>query len=116
MRHRRFADLRDVIDADPARQARGDEYRRAIRVALALAKPRTARGATQEQVAAALSVSQENVSRIERQDDLYLSTLGSYVAALGGHLEVNAVFADRRVTLVDPQGESSCSPEKVPQR
>ncbi|CCF82780.1 hypothetical protein NITHO_1560008 [Nitrolancea hollandica Lb] len=37
---------------------------------------------------------QANVSRTEHHDDLYLSMLSSYVAALGGHLEVTAVFPD----------------------
>jgi hypothetical protein len=46
-----------------------------------------------------LDVTQANVSRIERQDDLYLSTLGEYVAALGGHLELHAVFPDQVIAL-----------------
>jgi hypothetical protein len=32
-------------------------------------------------------------------DDVYLSALARYVAALGGELEVRAVFADETVTL-----------------
>jgi hypothetical protein len=47
-----------------------------------------------------LGVTQANISRIEHEEDLYLSTLRSYVAALGGELEVNAVFADGKVALV----------------
>lgn len=35
-----------------------------------------------------------------RGEVVYLSTLRRYVAALGGELEVNAVFPDRTVTLV----------------
>ncbi len=47
-----------------------------------------------------LGVTQANISRIEHEEDLYLSTLRSYVEALGGRLEVNAVFADGVVSLV----------------
>jgi len=43
--------------------------------------------------------SQPNISRIEHQDDAYLSTLRSYVEALGGRLEVRAVFEDQTVEL-----------------
>jgi hypothetical protein len=42
---------------------------------------------------------QSNVSRLERQDDLYLSTLQGYVEALGGQLEVSAVFPEERIAL-----------------
>lgn len=55
---------------------------------------RRARELTQAQLAASLSVSQAQVSRIETQTDLYLSTLRSYVRAMGGELELRAVFPD----------------------
>jgi hypothetical protein len=35
-------------------------------------------------------------SRIERQQNLYLSTLAEYVEALGSELKLSAVFAERR--------------------
>jgi len=44
-----------------------------------------------------LGISQGNVSRLETRSDVYLSTLRSYVEALGGHLEIAAVFGDERV-------------------
>ena len=50
-------------------------------------------------------MSQPNVSRIEQEEDVYLSTLARYVAALGGHLEVLAVFEDETVTLLREPGE-----------
>lgn len=46
-----------------------------------------------------MHVSQANVSRVEHQEDLYLSTLREYVAALGGELELTAVFPESRVTF-----------------
>jgi len=60
---------------------------------------------TQQGVADALDVSQANISHIERQEDMYLSTLGCYVAALGGHLHVTAVFPDGSISLVGPGSE-----------
>jgi hypothetical protein len=38
-------------------------------------------------------------SRIERQQNLYLSTLAEYVEALGGELKLSAVFADEEVEI-----------------
>ena len=92
--------------ADPASQARMDEYRRAMRDALALGELREARGATQVAVAGAAGVVQANVSRIERQDNLYLSTLREYVEALGGRLQIAAVFPDQTILLTPPGGEA----------
>jgi hypothetical protein len=64
---------------------------------------RRRRGVSQTVVADALDVSQPNVSRIEGQDDVRLSTLGHYVAALGGRLEVRAAFPNETVELLgDP--------------
>ncbi|MBV9338793.1 MAG: XRE family transcriptional regulator [Solirubrobacterales bacterium] len=67
---------------------------------LRLAEARRRRGVSQATIAEALEVSQPNVSRIEQEEDVYLSTLARYVAALGGHLEVLAVFDDETVTLL----------------
>src|SRR5437667_12103107 len=41
---------------------------------------------SQGDVARILDMSQANVSRIEREDDIYLSTLRKYVEALGGRI------------------------------
>ena len=95
-----FAELAAKAKADPVRRARIEAYTRAIDDALALAELRNQRGVTQQEVAQTLNVSQANISRIEHEEDLYLSTLRGYVAALGGKLEVNAVFPDGKFILV----------------
>src|SRR5437867_2848843 len=95
-----FRKLSEAIDADPERRARVDEYKRAIYDILELAKVREARRVTQTQLAATLEVTQANVSRIEHEDDVYLSTLSGYVQALGGKLEVQAVFPDQTISIV----------------
>lgn len=61
---------------------------------LDLAALRRARGTSQSDLAATLQVTQPNISRIENQDDIRLRTLAHYVAALGGRLELRAVFDD----------------------
>jgi transcriptional regulator with XRE-family HTH domain len=60
---------------------------------------RRARDFTQGQLAETLRVSQAQVSRIENQADLYLSTLRSYVEAMGGELSLVATFDDQTVPL-----------------
>jgi DNA-binding XRE family transcriptional regulator len=73
--------------------------KRAIEDALDLAELRKHRSVTQVQLADALGISQGNVSQLERRRELYLSTLREYVEALGGRLELAAVFPDERVPL-----------------
>ncbi|HKH51968.1 MAG TPA: helix-turn-helix transcriptional regulator [Mycobacterium sp.] len=48
-----------------------------------LAEIRRAVGVTQVQLADALATSQGQISRIERQSDMLLSTLSAYLTALG---------------------------------
>ncbi len=95
-----FKTLSDPIMADPARAVRVAEHEAAIRDSLGLGEMRAHRGATQVQMAHSIGVTQARVSSLERQDDLYLSTLESYIKALGGTLEVHAVFPDETVALI----------------
>jgi hypothetical protein len=46
-----------------------------------------------------LGVNQGEVSKIEHRTDIYLSTLAGYVEALGGKLEIRAVFPDREMRI-----------------
>jgi DNA-binding Xre family transcriptional regulator len=75
------------------------EHRRAMLDALALAELRNSRNITQIELATQLGITQGNVSRLEGRSDVYLSTLRSYVEALGGHLEIAAVFGEERVPV-----------------
>ena len=95
-----FAELADQIKADPVRRERIAIGKRALEDALALAKLRDRQDITQKELAETLGVTQANISRIEHEEDLYLSTLRGYVAALGGELEIHAVFPDGKVALV----------------
>src|SRR5213592_1027800 len=95
-----FKVLRDKARArNPEWDANVAERVRAIEDALALAELRQSRHVTQVQLAETLGISQGNVSRLEARSDVYLSTLRSYVEALGGHLEIAAVFDDQRVAV-----------------
>ncbi len=56
-------------------------------------------GKNQVEVAAEVETTQSELSRLERRDDFFLSTLKKYVKALGGELEVIARFGDKVVRL-----------------
>ncbi len=67
------------------------EYERLL-AEMPLQQLRAARELTQQQMAKLLEVHQSEISKIEKRTDMYLSTLASYVRAMGGVLELRAVF------------------------
>jgi len=87
---------------------------RLIEDELTLRDLRKAHKFTQARMAEALHISQDGVSRIEKRSDFLLSTLRSYVEAMGGKLRLIAEFPDRKpVTLSDLE---SLEGRKVPSR
>jgi DNA-binding XRE family transcriptional regulator len=92
-----FRQLAEKIDADPARRARVDEHKRVM-----LAELRQSLDLTQTELAETLQVTQRGVSHVEHEANPRLATLSDYVNALGGHLELRAVFDDRTVELSLP--------------
>jgi hypothetical protein len=69
-----------------------------------IAEARYARGAAHESVLAAMDAAEAGISDAERTHDLYLSSLAAYVEALGGHLELHAVFPDETVVVTPRSG------------
>ncbi|HVP54427.1 MAG TPA: XRE family transcriptional regulator [Candidatus Eisenbacteria bacterium] len=66
---------------------------------LSLTQPRTARELTQDNLAKILNVNQGAVSKLEKRTDMYLSTLRSYLQAMGADLQIKAVFKDQEVVI-----------------
>ena len=96
--------LKTMMDKLTPDRRRAVEQRTAELAAeeMKLKKLRTEFALTQENVAKAMKVGQETVSRIEtQQNDLRLSTLRKYIAALGGDLELVARFPNKSVRLLD---------------
>ncbi len=54
---------------------------------------------SQVRLAELLSTKQANISRIERRADMYISTLRSYIEAMGGKLDIVARFPDGEVHI-----------------
>jgi transcriptional regulator with XRE-family HTH domain len=63
-----------------------------------LAAIRRATGLTQTELAAILGVGQAQVSKVERQDDMLLSTMASYLAALGVAAQIVVKVHEQTVT------------------
>ncbi len=90
-------DLKDVMNTLPAGrhakiEARAEEL---IAEEMTLRDLRKAQDLTQERMAELLGVGQDNISRLEGRADMLLSTLRSYVAAMGGSLDLIVRFPDR---------------------
>jgi DNA-binding XRE family transcriptional regulator len=83
----------------PEREARMKQFVEGELKKLPLYELRQARNLTQENLAHTLHVPQSSVSKLERRADMYLSTLRSYIEAMGGELSIRAVFPDGEVQI-----------------
>jgi transcriptional regulator with XRE-family HTH domain len=66
---------------------------------MALQQLREARGLTQVNLAKVLNVNQGAVSRMEKRTDMYVSTLRNFIQAMGGQLQVKAIFPEGEVQI-----------------
>lgn len=73
---------------------------------------REARGLTQNEVAERLEIRQVSVSRMEARADVRVSTLRSVIEAMGGELQIRAVFPDAEYSIeVGEDAEIRSSPD-----
>lgn len=95
--------LKGKMDTLGPERRRKVEARAAELVAeeLSLRDLRHAHRLTQEDVGESLGIGQEGVSRLEKRTDLLISTLRSYVEAMGGHLRLIAEFPNRPPVALD---------------
>ncbi len=111
---KKFSSLTSNINSDPARRARVDAHKAKLIRAVSLAELRKARELTQVQLAKTLDTTQSGVSRIEHQTDIYLSTLRSYLEAMGGKLELSVVFPESKVVIFAfEEGASSMESDAI---
>jgi hypothetical protein len=66
---------------------------------LPLYELRQARHLSQVQLANVLHVQQGAISKMERRTDMYVSTLRSFIKAMGGDLKIIAQFPDGEVQI-----------------
>ena len=93
-------------DEQAAIAMRADELRAEVAT---LKELRALSGKAQTEVARTLGIKQPSVSKIERQADLYLSTLRSYVEAIGGELELVVKLPDRAPVRLDTLSADTAS-------
>jgi predicted XRE-type DNA-binding protein len=94
---RNFEELRAKMSQE--RLARNEARAKAELALMPLYQLRQAREMTQARLAEVLEMDQGNISKLEKRTDMYLSTLRSYVEAMGGALEIRAVFPDGDVKI-----------------
>ncbi|KEY87277.1 helix-turn-helix transcriptional regulator [Pseudomonas sp. SWRI59] len=103
--------LDEVIESLPlelqvAAEARGREL---IREEMTLQALRKQLELTQESMAERLDIRQGNISKVENRSDMLISTLRSYVEAMGGTLELVARMPGRPPVTLDGFTDSATS-------
>ncbi|HEX5544222.1 MAG TPA: XRE family transcriptional regulator [Nitrospira sp.] len=69
---------------------------------------------TQQRMAKTLGIGQDGVSRLEQRSDLLLSTLRSYIEAMGGHLTLIPEFPDREPVMLSGLSTMETAPRRIP--
>jgi predicted XRE-type DNA-binding protein len=93
----KFRELQMKISAE--RRVRVEERVREAIKEMALDELRTAREFTQAELSQVLRVDQGSISKLERRTDMYIGTLRRYIEAMGGSLQIRAVFPDGEVQI-----------------
>jgi DNA-binding XRE family transcriptional regulator len=97
-----------IAELPPERQQRIEmRYQELKQEVEGLRELRQIAGKAQLDIAAALNIKQPSVSKIEKQADMYLSTLRSYVEAIGGELELVVKFPERPALKIHHLGDVS---------
>ena len=94
---KKFSELRNRMSPEAREKSR--LYKKQMVEEMALHELRAAHKLTQMRMAELLEVNQSEVSKIEKRTDMYVSTLASYIEAMGGSLEIRAVFPDGDVRI-----------------
>ncbi len=93
----KWKDIRHQLS--PEREAEIRRQVQLVPVIMQLHRLREARNLTQTNLAQVLKVNQGAVSKMEKRTDMYVSTLRSYLRAMGAELKIKAVFPDGEVEI-----------------
>ena len=88
-------------DFTPDRRRRIDAIKRDLLKRMPLHELRRARALTQQELAERLKVSQPAVAKMEQRADVYVSSLRSYIEAVGGQLKIVAEFPEGEVAITN---------------
>ena len=104
--------FRKLLEGMPHdRRARIEKRTREMLNEITLQELRKALELTQTQLAATLKINQAAVSKMERQSDMYISTLRRFLEAMGGSLKIVAEFPGGEVVI--DQLSADTSSEKI---
>ena len=111
-----FKDL--IAKMPPERQARIRARAEQLLAEMPLDELRKAREMTQELLAKTLQINQAAVSKLEHRADMYLSSLRKFIEAMGGTLDIRAVFPEGvvRINLLGDLARRAKSPRKPKRR
>lgn len=100
---------------NPERRARNEAATQQMLADMPLQELRRARKLSQQTIAHVMGTSQPEISSLERRADTYVSTLRSYVEAMGGKLDIVARFPDGavRINQFENIGEAEAGQEDV---
>jgi DNA-binding XRE family transcriptional regulator len=91
----KWKDIRRKLSPEQEEETR--RYVQAVVESVTLNQLREARKLTQASLASLLGVNQGSVSKMEKRTDMYISTLRSFIQAMGGELQIRAVFPEGEV-------------------
>lgn len=83
----------------PVNEKRVMAYRRLMRAAERISRARAKGGERWPTIEAALAASELSDSEVHDEPDLYLTSLTRFVDALGGYVEVRAVFGEETIIV-----------------
>jgi hypothetical protein len=90
---------KDVRGQRPLNDRRVASYERLMEAEDLIAIARCRQGESQVSIEEALALSELTDSEVGEEPDLYLTVLARFVAALGGHLQVLAVFPEETIAV-----------------
>ena len=88
-------------DIAPERRRRIDQMKRELLAEMPLHELRRARALTQKDLAETLHVTQPAIAKLEQRADVYVSSLRSYIEAVGGRLRIVAEFPEGEVAITN---------------
>jgi DNA-binding XRE family transcriptional regulator len=103
-----WRDIRRTLSPEQEEETR--QYVKSVVETVSLNQLREARSLTQASLASILGVNQGSVSKMEKRTDMYVSTLRSFIQAMGGQLQIKAVFPEGEVQI--DQFENVVAPSK----
>ena len=97
--HKPWSEL--TKDFSPERRRRIDAMTEQMIAEMPLHELRRARKLTQQDLAEKLNVNQPAISKLEQRTDTYVSSLRSYIEAVGGNLKIVAEFPEGEIGITN---------------